>query len=79
MPMRAPTPLPTPSPTVVLMRASISMSMPCAHSHPHARQVKLMEFLEEKIATLGTSACPPYHLAICIGGLSAEMCLKTVK
>jgi len=40
---------------------------------------KLMEFLEEKIATLGTSACPPYHLAIVIGGLSAEMCLKTVK
>lgn len=40
---------------------------------------KLMEFLEEKIASLGTSACPPYHLAICIGGLSAEMCLKTVK
>lgn len=42
-------------------------------------EAKLMEFLEEKIATLGTSACPPYHLAICIGGLSAEMCLKTVK
>ena len=28
---------------------------------------------------LGTSACPPYHLAICIGGTSAEMCLSTVK
>ena len=42
-------------------------------------EAKLMEFLEEKIATLGTSACPPYHLAICIGGLSAEMTLKTVK
>ena len=36
-------------------------------------------FMEEKIATLGTAACPPYHLAIVVGGLSAEMCLKTVK
>jgi len=36
-------------------------------------------FMEEKIATLGTSACPPYHLAIAVGGLSAEMTLKTVK
>eukprot|EP01051_Picozoa_sp_SAG22_P002525 SAG22_NODE_113_length_19407_cov_214.925161_18_plen_254_part_00 len=35
----------------------------------------LMAFLEEKIASLGTSACPPYHLAICVGGLSAELCL----
>jgi fumarate hydratase class I len=40
---------------------------------------KLLEFLEEKIATLGTSACPPYHLAIVIGGLSAEMTLKSVQ
>ena len=38
-----------------------------------------MQFLEEKIKTLGTAACPPYHLAIVIGGLSAEMTLKTVK
>jgi fumarate hydratase class I len=37
---------------------------------------KLMAFLEEKIKTLGTSACPPYHLAIAVGGLSAEMTLK---
>ena len=42
-------------------------------------EAKLMEFMEEKIATLGTSACPPYHLAIVIGGLSAEMTLKSVK
>ena len=42
-------------------------------------EAKLMAFLEEKIASLGTAACPPYHLAIVIGGLSAEMCLKTVK
>jgi fumarate hydratase class I len=32
-----------------------------------------------KIKTIGTSACPPYHLAIVIGGLSAELTLKTVK
>ena len=36
-------------------------------------------FLEEKLPEIGTSACPPYHLAICVGGTSAEMCLKTVK
>ncbi|MBR0651410.1 fumarate hydratase [Roseomonas terrae] len=40
---------------------------------------KLLAFLEEKIKTLGTSACPPYHLSIVIGGTSAEMTLKTVK
>lgn len=39
----------------------------------------LETFLNEKIMSLGTAACPPYHLAIAIGGLSAEMCLKTVK
>lgn len=39
----------------------------------------LETFLEEKIKTIGTSACPPYHLAIVIGGLSAELTLKTVK
>jgi fumarate hydratase, class I len=40
---------------------------------------KLLSFLETKIKTLGTSACPPYHLAIVIGGTSAELTLKTVK
>lgn len=39
----------------------------------------LYKFLEQKITSLGTSACPPYHLAIVIGGLSAEMTLKNVK
>lgn len=39
----------------------------------------LESFLEEKIKTIGTSACPPYHLALVIGGLSAEQNLKTVK
>lgn len=40
---------------------------------------RIMSFLEEKIKTLGTSACPPYHLAFVVGGLSAEQNLKTVK
>ncbi|MGF1477587.1 MAG: FumA C-terminus/TtdB family hydratase beta subunit [Geminicoccaceae bacterium] len=40
---------------------------------------RLLSFLEEKLTTLGTTACPPYHLALVIGGLSAEQCLKTVK
>ena len=40
---------------------------------------RLAAFLSAKIATLGTSACPPYHLAIVIGGTSAELTLKTVK
>ncbi|MBT5515133.1 MAG: fumarate hydratase [Rhodospirillaceae bacterium] len=39
----------------------------------------LVKFLDEKIRTLGTAACPPYHLAVVIGGTSAEMNLKTVK
>jgi fumarate hydratase class I len=39
----------------------------------------LREFLWQKIHTLGTAACPPYHLAIVIGGLSAEQTMKTVK
>jgi fumarate hydratase class I len=39
----------------------------------------LMRFLEEKIRAIGTSACPPYHLALVIGGTSAEHTLKTVK
>jgi fumarate hydratase, class I len=40
---------------------------------------RMMAFLREKILTLGTAACPPYHLAIVIGGTSAEQNLKTVK
>eukprot|EP01111_Echinosteliopsis_oligospora_P017636 TRINITY_DN7716_c0_g1_i2.p1 TRINITY_DN7716_c0_g1~~TRINITY_DN7716_c0_g1_i2.p1 ORF type:complete len:594 (+),score=198.51 TRINITY_DN7716_c0_g1_i2:89-1870(+) len=39
----------------------------------------LYKFVEQKIQAIGTSACPPYHLAFVIGGLSAEMTLKTVK
>jgi fumarate hydratase, class I len=40
---------------------------------------RLLKFLETKMKTLGTSACPPYQLAIVIGGTSAEATLKTVK
>jgi fumarate hydratase, class I len=40
---------------------------------------RMASFLEEKIRSLGTSACPPYHLAIVIGGTSAEFALKTAK
>jgi fumarate hydratase class I len=39
----------------------------------------LAKFVDEKIRTLGTAACPPYHLALVIGGTSAELNLKTVK
>ncbi|MCU1430019.1 MAG: fumB [Actinomycetia bacterium] len=39
----------------------------------------LMRFLDEKLRTLGTAACPPYHLAVVIGGTSAEYTLKTAK
>jgi fumarate hydratase class I len=39
----------------------------------------LVEFLSEKMAKLGTAACPPYHIAIVVGGTSAERCMKTVK
>jgi fumarate hydratase class I len=41
--------------------------------------VSLEKFLTEKMKTLGTAGCPPYHLAFVIGGTSAEACLKTVK
>ncbi|EBX1871570.1 fumarate hydratase, partial [Salmonella enterica subsp. enterica serovar Virchow] len=40
---------------------------------------KLKNFLVEKMRTLGTAACPPYHIAFVIGGTSAESTLKTVK
>ena len=40
---------------------------------------KLVSFMKSKMKTLGTAACPPYHLAFVIGGTSAELNLKTVK
>ena len=41
--------------------------------------IALEKFLIEKMKSLGTAACPPYHIAFVIGGTSAEACLKTVK
>ncbi len=43
------------------------------------REDLLLDLLREKIASLGTAACPPYHLSIVIGGTSSEANLKTVK
>ena len=40
---------------------------------------RMIAFLKEKVLTLGTAACPPYHLAIVIGGTSAEITMKAVK
>jgi fumarate hydratase class I len=40
---------------------------------------KLLTWLDEKLRTLGTAACPPYHLALVIGGLTAEQALETAK
>jgi fumarate hydratase class I len=40
---------------------------------------RMMSFLDEKLRSLGTAACPPYHLAIVVGGTSAEYALKTAK
>jgi fumarate hydratase, class I len=40
---------------------------------------RIMQFLEEKLRLIGTAACPPYHLAVVIGGTSAEHALKTAK
>ena len=40
---------------------------------------RLAAFLEEKLRSLGTAACPPYHLAIVVGGMSAEYTLKVAK
>src|SRR5499425_2708440 len=42
-------------------------------------EASMLAFLEEKISSLGTAACPPYHLAIVVGGTSAEYALKTAK
>ncbi len=39
----------------------------------------LLAFVEAKLRSLGTAACPPYHLAVVVGGTSAEHCLKTAK
>ncbi|GGK12590.1 fumarate hydratase class I [Pilimelia terevasa] len=40
---------------------------------------RMMQFLEEKLRLIGTAACPPYHLAVVVGGTSGEFALKTAK
>jgi fumarate hydratase class I len=40
---------------------------------------ELEKFVASKLKEIGTSACPPYHFAVVVGGLSAEQCLKTLK
>ncbi|GLY14704.1 fumarate hydratase class I [Kineosporia sp. NBRC 101677] len=40
---------------------------------------RMVKFLDEKLRSLGTAACPPYHLAVVVGGTSAEFALKTAK
>jgi fumarate hydratase class I len=40
---------------------------------------RLLEFLDAKVRTLGTAACPPYHLAVVVGGTSAEFAVETAK
>ncbi len=42
-------------------------------------ETRMLEFLKEKIESIGTAACPPYHLAVVIGGTTAEFALKTAK
>jgi fumarate hydratase class I len=42
-------------------------------------ETSMLAFLDAKVRTLGTAACPPYHLAIVVGGTSAEMAVETAK
>jgi fumarate hydratase class I len=42
-------------------------------------EARLLDFLDDKVRSLGTAACPPYHLAVVVGGTSAEFALKTAK
>jgi fumarate hydratase class I len=55
-------------------KAFLFQAAPAILSHD-----RMLPFLKEKILTLGTAACPPYHLAIVIGGTSAELTMKTLK
>jgi fumarate hydratase class I len=80
--------MPTPPPGT--RRPTSSCSWPRAAARPTSRYLyqetkailnptSLLRFLDEKLRSLGTAACPPYHLAIVIGGTSAEFALKTAK
>ncbi|MEI8243240.1 MAG: FumA C-terminus/TtdB family hydratase beta subunit [bacterium] len=58
---------------------SSNKTMLCQEAPGILDDQRLARFLAEKIKALGVAACPPYHLAVVIGGLSPEMTLKTVK
>src|SRR5262249_4302865 len=58
---------------------SANKSSPSQATRAILPQAPMISFLKEKALTPGTAACPPYHLAIVIGGTSAELTMKTVK
>jgi fumarate hydratase class I len=58
---------------------SANKSVLYQETKPVLNPERMLAFLDEKLRSLGTSACPPYHLAIVIGGTSAEFALKTAK
>ena len=62
-------------------RAAARRTRPFSFSKPRRWLTKerLLAFFDETLRTLGTAACPPYHLSVVIGGTSAELNLKTVK
>ncbi len=61
-------------------RAAARRTKPiCTETKALITPAKLKNYLVEKMRTLGTAACPPYHIAFVIGGTSAEATLKTVK
>src|SRR5450759_150375 len=63
-------------PRAVARRTSLSSTR---RPRPSLNPDSMIAFLDEKLRSLGTAACPPYHLAIVIGGTSAEFALKTAK
>ena len=58
---------------------SANKSCLCQQTKALLNPTSLTQFLDEKLRTLGTAACPPYHLAVVVGGTSAEHALKTAK
>ena len=63
----------------MLFRSSANKSYLFQETKALLNPVSLEKYLTEKMKTLGTAACPPYHLAFVIGGTSADACMKTVK
>src|SRR5688572_6189013 len=58
---------------------SANKSLLCPESKALLNPESFYRWVDEKVRTLGTAACPPYHLAIVVGGTSAELTMKTVK